>query len=428
MTGHQGAFSFLPAVTMESPEVPRYGDPLMQIHKNAIPRTFLCLLVLSIVVIPAVTAAPATTTVPAISCTDPAYPDASFTYNVISSETAPISVQFTDQSTAPAHQPIATHLWDFGDGATSSEKSPRHTFAEGNWVTVKHTVETVCGKRSTVQYHFDVYCTRPTAGFTSSAYDGVAPLTVQITDTSQHTPASESPWYYAVRGGTHDLFFIAQQNPVITLDTPGIYIITQTVQKTCNPDEDTYAREVRVVDPASVTTAVTTTAATPVVTTTGVTLVTTTTIAPPATTPVSPALSTTVTTATVLPTTLTYIPATQVPAAGTASTVAGTGTLSVTTTPAGAQVYLDDILRGASPATIPGLAAGSHILRLEKSGYRNMTVPVEITTGKTTDYTTALVPEDGNSGLVLLIGAVFIIVIGAGAAAWYLKTKGTIKP
>jgi hypothetical protein len=101
----------------------------------------------------------------------------------------------------------------------------------------------------------------------------------------------------------------------------------------------------------------------------------------------------------------------------------GTGTLSVVTSPAGAQVFVNDVLLGSSPATIPGLTAGSYNLCLEKSGYRKKTVRVDIGEGNITDYSTALEAESGGMGIIPIIAAVIIIGAGTGAAYWYVKRK-----
>jgi PEGA domain len=68
-----------------------------------------------------------------------------------------------------------------------------------------------------------------------------------------------------------------------------------------------------------------------------------------------------------------------------------TGSLSVTTTPAGATILVDGVMRGASPATIPGIPAGSHTLLLKLDGYQDMSMPVTITAGKTQEYSTAMI-------------------------------------
>jgi hypothetical protein len=92
----------------------------------------------------------------------------------------------------------------------------------------------------------------------------------------------------------------------------------------------------------------------------------------------------------------------------------GTGSLSVTTDPAGAEVYVDGVLRGASPATIPDIPAGAHMLRLKREGYQVMTVPVEIPAGKTTEYSTTLVPEPGRPGAPIGAATVVIALTVAG--------------
>jgi hypothetical protein len=69
-----------------------------------------------------------------------------------------------------------------------------------------------------------------------------------------------------------------------------------------------------------------------------------------------------------------------------------TGSLSVTTTPAGATVFIDGIQRGVSPATISGLEQGGHTLLLKLDGYADIMAPVTVTAGQKQAYTTVLVP------------------------------------
>ncbi|OPX64689.1 MULTISPECIES: PEGA domain-containing protein [unclassified Methanoregula] len=71
----------------------------------------------------------------------------------------------------------------------------------------------------------------------------------------------------------------------------------------------------------------------------------------------------------------------------------GTGSLSVTTNPAGAAVELDGIPQGASPATIPGLAAGTHNLTIMKPGYTVLYTQVSIVAGQANEYSTTLLPS-----------------------------------
>jgi hypothetical protein len=71
---------------------------------------------------------------------------------------------------------------------------------------------------------------------------------------------------------------------------------------------------------------------------------------------------------------------------------AATGSLSVTTTPAGASIFVDGVQKGVSPATVSGLAPGSHTLLLKQDGYQDLTAPVTIIAGQTQVYTAALSP------------------------------------
>lgn len=84
--------------------------------------------------------------------------------------------------------------------------------------------------------------------------------------------------------------------------------------------------------------------------------------------------------------------ATQETASMVPTVMATTGSLSITTTPAGATLFIDGVQRGVSPATIPDLAPGDHALRIEMNGYTGLTVLVTVIAGQTQAYTTALSP------------------------------------
>ncbi len=140
-------------------------------------------------------------------------------------------------------------------------------------------------------------------------------------------------------------------------------------------------------------TAVTTTTPTPTVTitstTTGTPTATTT-----ATTDVTTAITTTTAPVTVLTTATTIsTPTATVSGSGTSTAAPeSSGSLSITTTPAGAAVYIDGVQRGVSPATIPGLTAGSHTVLLKLNGYQDLATPVPITAGIINVFTTGLIP------------------------------------
>jgi len=370
----------------------------------------LLLLVCSIVVVPLVTAA---------GCDRPARPDAqtALEHPIGDSGTAddkpPITVYFQDRSQAPTGQPITTWHWEFGDGMTSSQQNPHHTYTTMGVYTVSLTVTTACGSQysDTCEHPLNVYCTFPDNRFTTDVTSGYAPLTVHVTDNSEHAPDSVSEWTYWFDNAHQS----HEKNPSFTYTKPGTYTINQTVRKSCaNPGAPLHVTKKTITvygtvgivytlfaNPTNTTmTAATTTAPAPVVVTT--------TAAPAGPVAATSAVS-------------------RVPVAAVTNAVAqgtpvpGTGTLSVATDPAGALVYVDDVMRGASPAVIPGLAAGPHTLRLEKTGYRSMGVPVAIEDGRTTEYATALIPE--SSGGKTPLGATAAILACAGAAVVVLLKK-----
>jgi hypothetical protein len=71
-------------------------------------------------------------------------------------------------------------------------------------------------------------------------------------------------------------------------------------------------------------------------------------------------------------------------------TTAPSGSLSVTTDPAGATIFIDGVQQGISPATAPGIAPGTHTLLLKLDGYEDLTLPVVIPAGSTQHYSAAL--------------------------------------
>jgi PEGA domain len=70
----------------------------------------------------------------------------------------------------------------------------------------------------------------------------------------------------------------------------------------------------------------------------------------------------------------------------------GTGTLQVSSSPAGAQVFLDNLYMGITPLTLPGVSTGSHLILLKLTGYSDWEVSAQVAAGQTTPVTAILVP------------------------------------
>jgi hypothetical protein len=91
----------------------------------------------------------------------------------------------------------------------------------------------------------------------------------------------------------------------------------------------------------------------------------------------------------------------------------GYGSLAVTTSPSGAQVYVDGVLKGITPATIPGLPAGTHSLLLKMDGFQDLSTSITITAGQTAEYATGLSANAKTAGFeaiaaFLSIGILFL--------------------
>jgi PKD repeat protein len=146
-------------------------------------------------------------------------PVASFTADHTSG-TAPLAVQFTDTS---SNVPTSWS-WDFGDGSTSIEQSPAHTYADAGSYTVSLTASNAGGSSAPVTTTITVNppAPVPVASFTVNKTSGLAPLCVQFTDTSSNTPTSWD-WDFG-DGSAHS----TEQSPVHTYNALGTYTVSLT--------------------------------------------------------------------------------------------------------------------------------------------------------------------------------------------------------
>jgi hypothetical protein len=189
-----------------------------------------------------------------------------------------------------------------------------------------------------------------------------------------------TPYVTNVETGTHSISIVKD----------GYKSYNGTV-KICS-QKVSYVKKTLTLIPTTTTTTPTTTVTTTVTTataavTTAVTASATSAAATAAATTASPATGTATATATG-----TAAVTAAITGPGQEITAAGTGSLSVITTPAGAAIYLDGIQRGVSPAAIPGLEAGNHMILLRLQGYQDLSAPVSVTAGTTSEFSTGLTP------------------------------------
>lgn len=109
--------------------------------------------------------------------------------------------------------------WDFGDGATSMEASPAHTYAsDGDYEVILSAIND-CDSVSFAQTVS--IRTSPTAAFTANATEGCPPFTVDFTNNSSDN-ATDFTWLLeGAEPVTSDT-----QNPSATYATPGTYDVT----------------------------------------------------------------------------------------------------------------------------------------------------------------------------------------------------------
>ncbi|SFT84890.1 gliding motility-associated C-terminal domain-containing protein [Algoriphagus locisalis] len=132
----------------------------------------------------------------------------------------PLTVDFEDLS-----QGATTWTWDFGDGTTSTEQNPSHTYQSSGRFTVTLSVNrgSRCTDTRTISNYIQVL--GPEVEFTSDETEGCGPLTVSFTDqTSASAPFISFAWDFG-DGQTSN-----QQNPTHTYANAGIFTVSLTVR------------------------------------------------------------------------------------------------------------------------------------------------------------------------------------------------------
>ena len=114
----------------------------------------------------------------------------------------------------------------------------------------------------------------------------------------------------------------------------------------------------------------------------------------------------------------TLITGTISPAPATYAPASGYGSLSITTTPAGALVYVDGAMMGVTPTTIPMLSEGPHSITLVMDGYQDLKTTITINAGTTSEYITGLSKTTKTPGF-----AAGIAVISIGMLFLYRKMR-----
>ncbi|MEM7037593.1 MAG: PKD domain-containing protein, partial [Bacteroidota bacterium] len=117
-----------------------------------------------------------------------------------------------------------SYVWDFGDGNTSTQTSPQHTYSMLGTYQVCLVATNNCGSDTSCQM-VNITCPPPVAGF-SYATTGIS---VNFSDT---TSGPISTWLWDFGDGNTS----TQQNPFHTYGTPGTYQVCLTTTGACGTD------------------------------------------------------------------------------------------------------------------------------------------------------------------------------------------------
>lgn len=132
-------------------------------------------------------------------------------------------------------------VWDFGDGNTSTDLNPTHTYNSTGLFTVSLTVTGNGGNDQEVKLEYITVHSPIVAGFTCLPESGIAPLEIQFTNTSTGDFDGVT-WDFGDGSPTSSL-----ANPTHLYTTGGTYSVILTASGPGG--EDTYARQVTVFDP-----------------------------------------------------------------------------------------------------------------------------------------------------------------------------------
>ncbi len=146
------------------------------------------------------------------------YPPADVSFSV--SDTAsclPFQVAFTNTSTSAAQ-----YHWDFGDGQTSTQVAPGHTYTTGGSFRVTLTGNNAMCTDTAIM-DLSAYA-NPVAGFTSNVTAGCAPLAILFSNQSQHL---QNPTYFWDFGNG---FTSTQASPVNAYFQAGQYNVKLVVR------------------------------------------------------------------------------------------------------------------------------------------------------------------------------------------------------
>jgi len=175
----------------------------------------------------------------ALTITEPE-PVAAFTGSPLSGP-APLMVTFADLSTGG----INTWHWDFGDGESSTDQHPVHTYTQPSLYVVTLVATGPYGSDTETKLNYiNVSYAAPEAAFSVDTTSGEAPLTVQFTDQSA---GNINTWHWDFGDGAYS----EEPNPLHVYDTIGLYTVSLRVEGLGGEDTETKPDYIDVTKPNS---------------------------------------------------------------------------------------------------------------------------------------------------------------------------------
>ncbi|MBL4710878.1 MAG: PKD domain-containing protein [Flavobacteriales bacterium] len=162
----------------------------------------------------------------------------SFTYKD-SAGCYPYPVQFTNNS---MFNGVASFIWNFGDGTTSTDVDPLHVYDSNGYFNVSLEMNTTSGCieaiNSTIDsaIHISLDLSTNEVGFIVDQTTGCAPVEIQFTDTSIFEGSAQFKWFFG-DGDSSNL-----QNPVHVYENDGFFdvqLILTTTEKCVDTIETT---------------------------------------------------------------------------------------------------------------------------------------------------------------------------------------------
>lgn len=171
------------------------------------------------------------------------FPVADFSSDVVACQG--VSVSFTDESDY-----AQSWYWQFGDGYTSEDQNPSHTYASYGTFDVSLTVGNVAGEDTeTKTDHITVYRTITSAviNFTASPVSGAMPLSVRFYYSGPTLrPGFSIRWQF---GDGTEVTRTSTASFLHSYTSAGTYSVTMTVTSTCGTASKTRSNYITVADP-----------------------------------------------------------------------------------------------------------------------------------------------------------------------------------